>query len=171
MRWGPALLAHAVASAVFAAVTFVAVAVGYVGLLLWAVAAGEPLGGPFALLGALLTAAAVVPAAVLLALLPATTLARVVRRGLRWSWWVEAPLAVVWLVLLVAGGYGLLVAFDRVAPSSESAQAAGALAGALLLPLGLYWWAFTATDGIVRVALAVWRRIAAPSGPTAPPAA
>ena len=107
----------------------------------------------------------------LLALLPATTLARVVRRGLRWSWWVEAPLAVAWLVLLVAGGYGLLVAFDRVAPTPESAQAAGALAGALLLPLGLYWWAFTATDGVVRGALAAARRIAAAIRPAAPPAA
>lgn len=155
----------------FAVVTFVVVSVGYVGLLLWAVVAGEPLGGPFALLGALLTAAAVVPAAVLLALLPATTLARVVRRGLRWQWWVEAPLAVVWLALLVAGGYGLLVAVGRVAPSSESAQAAGALAGALLLPLGLYWWAFTATDGIVRGALALGRHIAAAVRPAAPPAA
>jgi hypothetical protein len=161
MRWTAALIAHAVATGVLAVVTFVVVAVGYVGLLLWAVLAGEPLGGPFALLASLLTAAALVPVMVLLFLMPATALARGLRRALTWPWWSEVPLAAGALAALVALAFFVLHLLEHAELSAESAEVAAAVAATMLLPLGLYWWCFTAADGVVRVVRSIGARIAA----------
>ena len=101
-------------------------------------------------------AVALVPAMVLLLLLPSTAIARLVRRAARWWWWVEMPLATVALVLLVGLGYLALTWFDVAELSADGARSAGAVVGLLALPLGLYWWAFTAADAIVRALRAGW---------------
>ncbi len=160
MKTISALVSHAIATGVVAVVTFVLAAVGYTGLLLWAVLAGEPLGGPFALLAMLLTAVAVVPVIVLLFLLPATAAARALRRLLRWSWWTEMPLAALAMVGLVAIAGTAAALAGHAEFSGEHAQTAGALAGLMLLPLGLYWWTFTAADGVQRLATSAWKLLA-----------
>jgi hypothetical protein len=150
------LIAHAVASGVVAVVTLAVATVGFLGLLLWAVLAGEPIGGPLALVGVLLTAIAFVPIMLLLFLMPATATARWLRRAFRWSWWVEMPLATIAMVLYVAIVFFALSYTDTVEQSREGAGVAGAFAGTLLLPLGLYWWSFTAADGVLRLVRAGW---------------
>ena len=154
------LIAHAVASGVVAVVTLVVASLGFFGLLLWAVLAGEPIGGPLALVGVLLTAIAFVPVMLLLFLIPATALARWLRRTLRWSWWVEMPLATVAMILCVGVVFFGLSFTDTVEQSEAGARVAGGFAGLLLLPLGIYWWSFTAADAVLRLARTAWARIA-----------
>ncbi len=145
------LVAHALAAGVVTVVTFVVTAVGYFGLLLWAVFAGELLGGPFALIAMLLTVVALVPPMILLLLLPATAAARWLRRAFHWSWWSEMPLATLAMVALVSVLYLALALTAQIDVSPRGAKVAGAVAGTMLLPLGLYWWSYTAADGVLRL--------------------
>jgi hypothetical protein len=151
------VLKHTAAAAIVIAGTTLFAVVSSLLLFLRAVAGGGdslPVEFPVLVLGG--AAAATVSVAAVL--MPATILAERAsqRLGLR-IWWQIPISAAIALGLALTGG--LLYAGVANQPVSASLAIAAAAGGALLVPLGVYWWALQSADWVLRKGGRVLARI------------
>lgn len=129
-----ALAVTVVAACVFWTVTYFA-------LLLWAVFTDSGIGGPLAYPAGLLFFFVATTAASLTLLLPSTAIAEwfVRRRG--FPFLAQIPVSVVTLALLCLVAVGIASAIGSQPTLHGVSVGFGVLFLALLVPLGIYWWA------------------------------
>ena len=149
---------HAVATAVVVTGIVSFTAATYGALLLWAILAGLPLGGPLAFPFMVLFALVATVGVVLFVLLPSTVATEWLRHRLQFPLLVEIPMATLLMVALVLG---LTSAIAWLSGSFvEGATVAAAIgAGVLLVPLGAYWWALQSTGWVITVATTYSERL------------
>jgi hypothetical protein len=133
---------HAVASAVVIAGIVAFTAASFLALFAWAVAAGEPLGGPMAFPFMVLLALAA-SAVVVAILLLTTALAEWICARCRWGLFAQIPAgtAILGIALLPAA----FLLFDA------SLLAAAGMWALLLPALGVYWWSMQSVDWLLRL--------------------
>ena len=133
---------HAVASAVVIAGIVAFTAASFLALFAWAVAAGEPLGGPLAFPFMVLLALAASAAAVGI-LFMTTALAEWICARCGWGLFAQIPasMAILGTALLPAA----FLLFDA------SLLAAAGMWALLLPALGAYWWSMQSVDWLLRL--------------------
>ena len=140
-RIGSVCLRHSLALAVTVVAVCLLWTVTYFALLLWAVITDGGIGGPLAYHAGLLFFFLATTAAGLVLLLPSTALAEWFARRYAFPILAQIPLSVAILAVLCLIVVGLASAV-RTEPSVYGVSVGFAvLFLALLVPLGLYWWA------------------------------
>ena len=147
---------HVLALGVTVAAACVVWTVTYFALLLWAVVTGGGLGGPLAYPSGLLFFFVATTAAGLVLLFPSTVLAEWLARRRGFPVLAQIPASVAVLALLCAIGGSLVAAWRSQPPLHGVTAGGGVLFLALLVPLGLYWWA--AQSGPLLLSLFRWVR-------------
>ena len=140
-RIGSFCARHCLALAVTVTAACVVWTVAYLALLVWAVFTNGGIGGPLAYPAGLLFFFLFTTASSLILLLPATALAEwfACRRGLPVL--AQIPISVAALALLCLAAVAILSAIGSQFTLHGVTIGFGILFLALLLPLGLYWWA------------------------------
>jgi hypothetical protein len=140
-RIGSFCARHLLALAVTVAAACVVWTIIYFALLLWAVFTDSGLGGPLAYPAGLLFFFVATTVVSLVLLLPSTAIAEwfARRRGLPILAQIPVSIVALALLCLVAGGIASAVGSQ---PTFHGVSVGfGVLFLALLMPLGLYWWA------------------------------
>jgi hypothetical protein len=143
------VLKHTAAAAIVIGGSTLLAAASYLVLFLRAVASGADIGSPVAFPFMVLGGAAAAVVSVVVVLMPATISAEAAawRLGLRILWQIPISAAVT---LGLATGGGLLYAVVSSEAVSTSLAMGAAAGGALLVPLGVYWWALQSADWVLR---------------------
>lgn len=154
MRYFQTAIGHAAAAATVIVATVALSVVSYFGLLAWALAVGEPIGGALALPFMLLLALVASCAAVLTVLFPSTLVSHVVCRLLDWPRWLEIPLSTL-AAIIVSVAIGVVVGW-RQSDIEHGLQLALISVVVLLVALGLYWWSLQGTTFLMCVVGKGW---------------
>ena len=132
---------HAVAAAVVISGIIALTSVSYFALLVWA--AAFPFMVLFALFGSV--------ASVLFVLLPATALTEWICVKRRAHLLVQIPVATVLMAVCVLSA-ALVAATALESSVHRAASVAAAVFGALLVPLGVYWWSLQSAEWLIHSA-------------------
>jgi len=132
---------HAVAAAVVISGIIALTSVSYFALLVWA--AAFPFMVLFALFGSV--------ASVLFVLLPATALTEWICVKRRAHLLVQIPIATVLMAVCVLSA-ALVAATALESSVHRAASVAAAVFGALLVPLGVYWWSLQSAEWLIHSA-------------------
>jgi hypothetical protein len=144
---GSAVLGHLVAGVAVIACALGFTVVSFFAVFLWAIAVGEPLGGPLALPFMLFLALAGGFAAVAFNFLPATLISTRICRRLQLAWYFEIGVTtLVSALLALAAGVALGLYRDDVMSGVHMAAICELV---LLLPLGAYWWSLRSTGWLI----------------------
>ena len=143
MHWNAVQFAvkHAVAAAVVISGIIALTSVSYFALLVWA--AAFPFMVLFALFGSV--------ASVLFVLLPATALTEWICVKRRAHLLVQIPIATVLMAVCVLSA-ALVAATALESSVHRAASVAAAVFGALLVPLGVYWWSLQSAEWLIHSA-------------------
>jgi hypothetical protein len=129
----------------------------YIGMLFWAIVSGGGIGSPIAYPIGLLILAVGAFVFGLTLLFPSTVFAEWIVRRRSLPLLAQIPISVLTLGVLCFAAVGIAMATKSETTFRGICVGFGTLFGALLLPLGLYWW--TAQSG--PLVLAVIRRVQA----------
>ena len=142
---------HAVAAAVVISGIIAFTSLSYFALLVWAAIVGGGLGGPLAFPFMVLFALIGSVASVLFVLLPATALTEWICVKRRAHLLVQIPIATVLMAVCVLSA-ALVAATALESSVHRAASVAAAVFGALLVPLGVYWWSLQSAEWLIHSA-------------------
>jgi hypothetical protein len=140
-RIGSFCARHFLAMAVTVAADCIVWTIAYFALLLWAVFTDGGIGGPLAYPAGLLFSVVAAAAASLILLFPSTALAEWFARRRDFPILAQIPVSIVALAVLCLVSVSVASAVGSQPTLQGVSFGFGVLFLALLVPLGLYWWA------------------------------